>query len=288
MKKIIILLMAFFITGGMINAEESYSCAVPEKLSSPVMRGITNCLGCNWFAKKVAKTAIIKVLKRNADGDYDIKIDSFSAMDLKQGKFKSLEIEGKNLSARGIYVSSAYLKTLCNYNYADYRKNPIVFYTDIPMLFSAEISEDDLNKTLIDLGYIKKLMDLNIGGISFFTVDNVIFKLKNNKIYLIAQMKAPILMGERTVRFTFSGKLNVENGKIVLENLASENLRNINMSRFVEVVNSMNAFDIPLEIFKGNETQLSVNNVKIIENKICVDGIIVAKRSCNEQTKEEK
>ena len=101
-------------------------------------------------------------------------------------------------------------------------------------------------------------------------------------------MKAPILMGERTVRFTFSGKLNVENGKIVLENLSSENLRNINMSKFVDVINSMNPFDIPLEIFKGNDTTLSVNNVRIIENKICVDGIIVAKRSCDEQTKEEK
>ena len=80
----------------------------------------------------------------------------------------------------------------------------------------------------------------------------------------------------------------LENGKIVLENLSSENLRNINMSKFVDVINSMNPFDIPLEIFKGNDTTLSVNNVRIIENKICVDGIIVAKRSCDEQTKEEK
>ena len=288
MKKIIILLMALIIGTLVVKAEETYCCAVPENLSSPIARGITNCLGCNQIAKKAAKIAIIKVLKRNAEGDYKIKIDSFSAMDLKHGKFKSIEIEGQNINARGIYVSSVMLKTLCEYNHVDYTQNPPVFYTDVPMSFSAVITEDNLNRTLIDLGYIKQLMDLNVGGISFFKIDNVIFKLKSNKIYLIAQMKAPILMGERTVRFTFSGKLNVENGKIVLENLSSENLRNINMSKFVDVINSMNPFDIPLEIFKGNDTTLSVNNVRIIENKICVDGIIVAKRSCDEQTKEEK
>lgn len=288
MKRLFIIFIAIILSVNTAHAQASYCCAVPEGLSSPIARGITNALGCNLLAKKAAKTAIIRVLKRNAEGDYDIKIDSYSGMDLKKGKFKSLEIEGKNLNNKGVYVSHVYMKTLCDYNYVDYWKHPAIFYTDVPVAFTAQISEDDLNKTLVDMGYIQKLTDLNIGGISFFKIDNVRFKLKRNKIYLIVQMKAPILMGERIVKFTFSGKLNVENGKILLENLESENLKNINMTKFVDIINSMNPFDIPLQIIRGSDSTLSINGIRIIDNKICVDGIIVVKRSCNGQTEEEK
>ena len=100
-------------------------------------------------------------------------------------------------------------------------------------------------------------------------------------------MKAPFLMGERIVKFTFSGKLNVEDGKIVLDNLQSENLRNINLNAFVDIINSMNPFDLPLRLFRGADSTLSINNIKILDNKMYVDGIMVIKRSCDGQTKEE-
>lgn len=131
-------------------------------------------------------------------------------------------------------------------------------------------------------------MDLNFGGVSFFKVDNISFKIKNSKLYLIAHLKAPLLLGDKSIKLTFSGKLNIENGKIVLENVQSESLRNIDMSKFLDMINSMNPFDIPLDIFKGTETTMSISDVKVIENKIYVNGIIVVKRSCDGQTEEEK
>ena len=107
-------------------------------------------------------------------------------------------------------------------------------------------------------------------------------------MYIIAHLKAPLLLGDKSIKLTFSGKLNIENGKIVLENVQSESLRNIDMSKFLDMINSMNPFDIPLDIFKGAETTMSVSDVKVIENKIYVNGIIVVKRSCDGQTEEEK
>lgn len=288
MKKFLVLILTILFGSNIAMAEATYCCSVPENLSSPVARGLTNAMGCNFVAKKVAKSAIIKLLKRHSQGDYDVKIDSYSAIDLKKGKFKSAEVTGKNVNVKGIYISNLKMNTLCDFNWVDYNQKPAVFYTDVPVKFNAEISEDDLNKTLIDLGYIKKITDLNIGGVSFFKIDNVSFKLKNSKLYLIAHMKAPLLLGDKSIKFTFSGKLNIENGKIVLENVQSENLRNIDMGKFLEMMNSLNPFDMPLDIFKGTETTMSVEDVKIVENKICVNGIIVVKRSCNGQTEEEK
>lgn len=288
MKKFLAFITSILLLSNITMAQTTYCCSVPYELSSPIARSLTNAMGCNFVAKKTARIAIIKLLKRHSQGDYDVKINSYSAMDLKKGKFKSAEVIGKNLNVQGIYISELKMNTLCDYNWIDYSKKPAVFYTDVPVKFNAEISEDDLNKTLINLGYIKRIMDLNFGGVSFFKVDNISFKIKNSKLYLIAHLKAPLLLGDKSIKLTFSGKLNIENGKIILENVQSENLRNIDMSKFLDMINSMNPFDIPLDIFKGTETTMSVSDVKVIENKIYVNGIIVVKRSCDGQTEEEK
>lgn len=288
MKKFLAFITSILLLPNIAMAQTTYCCSVPSELSSPIARSLTNAMGCNFVAKKAAKSAIIKLLKRHSQGEYDVNINSYSAMDLKKGKFKSAEVIGKNVNVQGICISDLKMNTLCDYNWIDYNKKPAVFYTDVPVKFNAEISEEDLNKTLINLGYIKRIMDLNFGGVSFFKVDNISFRIKNSKLYLIAHLKAPLLLGDKSIKLTFSGKLNIENGKIVLENVQSENLRNIDMSKFLDMINSMNPFDIPLDIFKGAETTMSVSDVKVIENKIYVNGIIVVKRSCDGQTEEEK
>ena len=288
MKKLLILFLSLLFVHNFALAEVQYNCAVPEGLSSSVARGITNELGMNLLTKKAAKVAIIRLLKKNAQGDYDVKIDSYSAMDLKKGKFKSVKIDAQDINAKGVYVSSAHLETICPYNHVDYWQHPAIFYTDVPMTFNAVITEDNLNKTLIDMGYIQKITDIKLGNLSFFKVDNVEFKLKHNKIYLITYMKAPVLMGEKTIKMTFSGKLNIEDGKIVLENLQSENLRNIDLSKFVDMINELNPFDLPLKVFKGTDTILSIKNIKILDNKIYINGIMVVKRSIYGQKEEEK
>jgi len=287
-KSFLFILIVLFFTNTAL-AGELYSCSVPDWSLSPFARIITNAFGCNLAAQKTAKIIIKKLLKENADGDYQIKLDSYSAVDLKRGKFKSVEIYGEDISSEnGIYVSTLSLKTLCEYNHVDYTQDPIVFYTDVPMSFSIVLSEEDLNNTLIDVGYIKKMLEIDACNVPFFYLDNINFKIKHNKIYLIVQMKAPLLMGERKIKITLSGKLNVENGKIVLDNLESENLKGVNLSQFISLINKMNPFEIPLQIIKGNNSKLRVNNVRILDNKICIDGIIVMKRSLNGQKKEEK
>ena len=288
MNKLFILFLSLLFVHNFALADVQYNCPVPEGLSSPLARGITNALGMNLLTKKAAKVAIVRLLKKNAQGNYDVKIDSYSAMDLKKGKFKSVKIDAKDINAKGVYVSSAHLETICPYNHVDYWQHPAIFYTDVPMTFNAVITEDNLNKTLIDMGYIQKITDIKLGNLSFFKVDNVEFKLKHNKIYLITYMKAPVLMGEKTIKMTFSGKLNIEDGKIVLENLQSENLRNIDLSKFVDMINELNPFDLPLKVFKGTDTILSIKNIKILDNKIYINGIMVVKRSIYGQKEEEK
>ena len=119
------------------------------KTASTLVRVTTNMFGYNFITRHIAQNVIKKALNKNVKGDYTVKIDSFSGVDLKKGKFRGLIIDGKDLCLEdSIYFSKLHLETTSNFNYVDYSKKPIVFKTDVPMDYVVEITEDDLNKTV--------------------------------------------------------------------------------------------------------------------------------------------
>ena len=73
------------------------------------------------------------------------------------------------------------------------------------------------------------------------------------------------------------------------ENITSENLRNVSLDNFLAKLNEINMFNIPIKTFTGVDSKLKLKNVKILENKLYIDGIIVIKRNdTNGQKKEKK
>ncbi len=82
------------------------SFAAEKELACGFVRVTTNMLGYNFIAKKVAQSVLKNTLKKSVKGDYKVKFDSYSGVDLKKGKFKGLYIEGDNLCVDNeLYVS---------------------------------------------------------------------------------------------------------------------------------------------------------------------------------------
>ena len=79
--------------------------ATEYKTANKFVRVTTNMLGYNFIAKKVAQGVIKKTLKESLNGDYKVKFDSFSGVDLKKGKFRGFTIDGKDLSSDDLSVS---------------------------------------------------------------------------------------------------------------------------------------------------------------------------------------
>lgn len=279
MKKIIFTLALLFVMSQMCMAKEcdTSCCPAPYDLTSGFSRFVSTATGQNFIAEKVAESLVKKAIKKNiVSGKITAKLDSFSTRDLKAGKFKTLEITGKDVDIEGIYISYFNAKTLCDFNYiAKNGDNNYIVKEDIPIAFNTEITEEDLNKTMNSSDYKRLINDINsIGGsLNIFQIISTSVKLKNGKMYYIVRYAVPFV--RKSMEVVISSDINVENGKIVLAN--TNFVRNnslMDIDKFSSILNYINPLDFSAKILENKDANFSIKNVKITDQKINIDGII--------------
>ena len=268
-KKIIIVLCILF-----ISANLGFASGNEYKTANAFVRVTTNMLGYNWVAKKVAQSVLKRTLNKSVKGDYKVKFDSFSGVDLKKGKFRGLYIEGANLCADNeLYISKIKLKTINDFNYVDYRKDPLVFKTDVPMSYDVEITEDNLNKMLSAGKSFETFSNL----IPLVTIKTPSVKISDDKIRMSSSLKLPF---GKTIKFTMTGGLKVENGKIVFTDVKTSNSKNEFVEKMVNLINNQNVLEnINMDLFDGADTKMAIDKVYIKDKTVYVNGNILIKKA---------
>lgn len=276
MKKIILgLVMLLAVQSVQAHDCSTLKCSAPYDLTSGFSRGISTVTGQRFMAEKIGESLVKKAIKKNVtSGDVKVNLDSYSTRDLKAGRFKSLEINGKNVNIQGVYISSFNAKTLCNFNYiANDKKGNYIVKEDIPAAFKAEITEQDLNKTMNSADYRRMIDDINgIGGsLNIFQITSTSVKLKNGKMYYVLKYALPFV--RKTKELVISADLNVENGQIVLANTSFLNNNTaLDVEKLSKLFNYINPLDFSAKILENKEAKVSVENVKITDGKINIDG----------------
>lgn len=277
MKKFIIL-MSVLALGQMSFASSCGTtyCAEPYELTSGFSRFISNVTGQNFIAEKVGESLTKKAIKKNlVSGDISVNLDSFSTRDLQAGRFKSLEIKGKNINFDGVYISEFNAKTLCNFNYIKYndKSNEYIVKEDIPVAFNAVISQEDLNNTMNSSDYKRLINDINSIGGSFniFEITSTSVKLKNDKMYYIMHYAIPFVRKSKEI--VISSTLRVENGRIVLSNSDFvNNNASYDIEKFSKILNYINPLDFSAKILENKDANFNIQNVKISDGKILING----------------
>lgn len=276
MKKIILSLV-FLLAVQSAQAQEcsTLKCPAPYDLTSGFSRGVSTITGQKFLSEKIGEKLIKKAIKKNIEsGDIKADLDAYSVRDLKAGRFKSLEVTGKNLNVQGIYVSYFNAKTLCNFNYiANDKKGNYIVKEDIPASFVAEITESDLNKTMNSSDYKRMIDDINgiAGSFNVFQITSTSIRLKNGKMYYVMKYALPFV--RKTKELVISADLKVENGQIMLSNT---NFLNNNMALDVDklskLINYINPLDFSAKILENKDAKFRVENVNVSDNKIKIDG----------------
>ena len=276
MKKIVLgLVLLLAVQGAQAQDCSTLKCPTPYDLTSGFSRGMSTVTGQKFLSEKIGEKLVKKAIKKNiVSGDIKADLDAYSVRDLKAGRFKSLEVSGKNVDIQGIYVSSFNAKTLCNFNYiANDKRGNYIVKEDIPVSFNAVVTEEDLNKTMNSSDYKRMIDDINsIGGnFNIFQITSTNIKLKNNKMYYVLKYSMPFV--RKTKELVISADLNVENGQIVLANTTFlNNSMSLDVDKLSKLINYINPLDFSAKILENKDAKFNIENVKISDGKIVVDG----------------
>lgn len=280
MKKIISLCFMLLLTGAIVEAKTNdclFECTAPYGLSAAPLRVISNATGSNILAEKIAQSIIKKEIRKNINGSYKVSLKSYSVADLKKGKFKSLEVQGKNLIMDGVSVSYFDAKTLCKFNYIEPDKttNSATFKEDFWMGYNITLNESDLNSTMKTSSYTKIIDDLNTlaKDLSFFKVDSTRVKIRNNKLYYVVRISIPFVKNPQDI--VMETDLKVRNGDISFVNARIVNEKfSLDIGKLSPILNYLNPLEFSLQILESKNTTVKVQNISIVDNKINISGTI--------------
>lgn len=279
MKKIILSFVLLLAVQG-VQAQDcsTLKCPAPYDLTSGFSRGMSTVTGQKFLSEKIGEKLVKKAIKKNiTSGDIKVNLDAYSVRDLKAGRFKSLEINGKNVDIQGVYISSFNAKTLCNFNYiANDKRGNYIVKEDIPASFNAIITEEDLNKTMLSSDYKRMIDDINsIGGnLNIFQITSTNIKLKNDKMYYVLKYSMPFV--RKTKELVITANLKVENGQIELANTSFlNNSMALDVDKLSKLINYINPLDFSAKILENKDAKFNIETVNISNGKITIDGNMI-------------
>jgi hypothetical protein len=272
MKKFILILM---LLSSICYARCDVSCPTDYELTSGVSRFFSSVTGQNFLAERIGSSLLKKAIKKNIEsGTIKTDLQSYSVRDLKAGKFKSIEIKGKDVNVQGIYITSFDIKTLCNFNYLVYdKKNDVTVKEDMPMSMNIVISEDDINKTMASSDYKRLINDVNSLANGLFQINSTVVRLKDNKMYYAMKYTIPFVRKSKEV--ALCANLRVDNGTIVLADTSFVGGNTtLDINKFSKLLNYINPLDFSAKILENKDANVNIQNVKISDKKIVIDGVV--------------
>ena len=119
MKRLVICISTLgMLLGSQVWAQscgQEFVCKEEYNLTPAYSRFFSKITGNKFLAEKIAQSIIRKNIEKNAEGDFSVKLKSYSARDMKAGRFQSFELNGKNVVLEGVYLSTFNLKTICDF-----------------------------------------------------------------------------------------------------------------------------------------------------------------------------
>lgn len=287
MKRVLILvfLSLFICTKSPAKGQSEYDLytqycpAAPFNIADESTRNFQKKIGLNGLAAMVASHKIKSEIKKNAKGKFKVNVTSYSMTDAKQGKFKRFEVSGKKIVSSGVHISKLDARTTCQFIHLDMDKNPVGLAEPMAIDFNAEITEEDLNKTLqspafqeYSLGVKRRMVK-----ISFFEFSNARVSLKNNQLDLLVDVRT--LMGKPFTANVISD-LKAENNQIALKSLkfgsTNHKIEGRKMQYLVKIFDPVAYMQ---KVLSQYNCKTLIKSVKIDDGKIIIKGSVFLAKS---------
>ena len=266
MKKAILIAL-IFLTGSF--------CYATDKTSQEYLQNHKHFAIINPIAESVAEHTIKSALQKETGGKYKVHFEGYTLESMKKGIFKTLEITGTNIVSEEIPLPYVHVKSLSDYNYVDYTQNPVVFKSDMQYEYDILLSEESINKALQHGNYQTILNNINNLTYPMFAVKGVNTKIKNNTLFIIIEYNFPIAPSAKNKEFVVSSDFVVKDGKIKAAKVKLDSTHtNISLTKVANLLNLLNPLEFTMQILDSKQCDANVENVKIVDNKVQINGKI--------------
>lgn len=232
--------------------------------------------GADFLERKSAEAIVEKYLRHTLKSKINFHLDASSAKALRNGEFKSFTASAKKIKTDDISISDFEAKSVCSYNKFLMKKDYIGFPYDIPVSFSATLTNDDMNYMFSKMeAKNKDNLRLPFGKLTIARVNDIKWETKNSKSRISFKIITPIIDTKVTYTTMFSvidGQINVGEST---SNLNAKMQKNIN--RFLR---KFNPFSQAVELAKNAQAQLEITHILLLGDKIYVKGVFLIPRNC--------
>lgn len=270
MKKGLITLLVVLIIYPVFAQTDKYSA---DYLKSKKHFSITKPFVENIVEKKLKKS-----LEQTLGNSCDVDFKGYSVSSLKKGIFKEFAFDGKDFVIDGVEIPYLKINSLSDYNYIDYTQKPMVYKSDMVYAYSVKLNENTINQALDKKDYQKTLRKINALAYPLFVLNDVQIRIENNKLQIIMSYNFPLFPANKNKTFAVSSSLKVENHRILAEKVSfSGTYANITPEKVTNLLNLLDPLTFTLSVLNTKKCNTVVENVKIVDNIIEIDGKIYVK-----------
>lgn len=253
----------------------SVYAAEVDKYSKDYLQNKKHFAIINPIAENVVEAALKHSLKKETGAEFKVNFTGYTTSSIKKGIFKSLELTAENLTIDEIPILYLNLKSLTDYNYIDYTKNPVEYKSDMTFGYKLTLNEDSLNTALKTKKYQKTISQVNNLAYPLFYITEVRTKIIRSRLFLIIDYNFPIAKSSRDKTFITSSDVKIENGNIKATNVRVDTkYGNLGLDRVANLINLLNPLDFTLKLMDSKKCKANIENVNIVDNNIEVDGKI--------------
>lgn len=259
----------------------SSMCPVEKKVNGPIAATLSKITGMNAIIAATLESQVRKQMNKALNGDFKVEITPFGAKSMLEGKFKKISAKSDSIYLDGFYLSNVIAESLCGYNHFIYKNGEVYTNEDFLLGFSADVTTEDLQKTLSTPQYQKLLnsMTVNMGNVTIFKVYDPKAEIKNDRLFVKVKFISPLTLGEPRQVSTDMG-LAVHEGKILFTDVhTSSSHANANINAFLPIINKLNPFIYKSDILNNPKSTIKIKDVDFVNNKIVIKGLVIVPKN---------
>ncbi len=256
---------------------EVQMCAdVPSSVDGPISKLLSNATGTNFLLTKIAEAAAQKELKKEFNSHFNVELYPFGGKNLLDGKFKGVKIESKKIISDELNTTNFSAASLCDYNHITIKDNELDFVENFLMEYSAQLTSDDLKRTLLSPSYLRLMdrLNLKIAGFSVFKISDPSIEIKGDRLQMSVKASSPTPFNVVQTVNVDTG-IKIENEKIVFSDIKVGSLGNLDLNYVLPIINRMNPFVQKVPLDSKNTLTIRIKDVSMANNTIYTKGLVV-------------